>query len=107
MDTDSGCTHTVELAEISNGGSSKKPSDHLSHDDPGVQDGVWYCPRKSLDGFDKCVFHLSPSDRPDKVNISQEFLSHLAEANAIEDHKRRRRYQQFIDIEFIVPQGRY
>ncbi|MBX0296686.1 ion channel [Haloarcula nitratireducens] len=100
MGSSSGCTHTVELAEIADEWSSEKPSDHLSHDDPGVQDGTWHCPRESLDDFDKCVFHLSPAERPDNINISQEFLTQLAEANTIKEPHRRRRHQQFIDVEF-------
>ncbi len=100
MGSGSVCTHSVELPHPSNDHSSEDPSDHLSDDDPGVHNGVWHCPRNSVDGFDKCVFHLSPENRPEDVNISQAFLDHLTEANEIEDAERRRHHQQFIDVEF-------
>jgi len=72
----------------------------LSPESLGVDDGVWTCPHAPVDGFDRCLFHLPPAERPAGRSVTEAFLDAVAEANEIGDPETRRRHLQFIDAHF-------
>ncbi|KAB1196354.1 MULTISPECIES: pentapeptide repeat-containing protein [Haloferax] len=97
------CTHTFQVPEydeVDVDRNKARASWLLGPDDIGVEDGVWTCPHETVDEKDKCVFHLSPSDRPAGVDITQAFLDAVEQANRLETPDERRRHRQFIDATF-------
>jgi uncharacterized protein YjbI with pentapeptide repeats len=61
------------------------------------QRDVWECPHRAVEGYDRCVFHLSPEEVPEDINEGEELLQ------AIENHDestKSDRLNEFVGSEF-------
>ena len=50
-----------------------------------LDDDVWECLHKALDGEEYCPFHTHPDDLPDDVDEGELFVEAVNEASAVED----------------------
>lgn len=96
------CSHTLDLDRWER---NEDIACQLDVDDEGVvqtDEGqhLWHCPHGVVDGYEKCIFHLEPSERPTDTSPVAVFL------DIVTGEHDRAAPSQFIDAvfpEFVLP----
>lgn len=74
------------------------PAGELPPED--TEAGEWNCPHQTLDGYDRCLIHLNPGERPGDVDETAWFLNAIKASERQDDQQATRRRKQFIGGRF-------